>query len=155
MGLHLSHWRVIMLLADSAQVANDKLYILGGGWTQVASPVPPTAVAIKVDVPWDETNREHTLEVELVNSDGPPVLFSFPPSGEMKPLKFNAKFTAGRPPWAPQGAPLPFSMAFTIAPMPLVPGRYAWTLSINGESQDGWEAAFTVLQPPQGVPGPA
>jgi len=43
-----------MLLCDSAQVADGKLYILGGGWS-VTGPQPvPSAVAIKLEVDWHE-----------------------------------------------------------------------------------------------------
>ncbi len=49
------------LLVDSAQVANGKLYILGGGWARLtASSFPVTRsfeTAIRVVVPWTETNR--------------------------------------------------------------------------------------------------
>ena len=42
-----------LMLADSAQEVGGKLYILGGGWSVTGPVVPPSAVAIKIDVPWD------------------------------------------------------------------------------------------------------
>ena len=39
------------MLADSAQEVGGKLYILGGGWSVTGPVVPPSAVAIKIDVP--------------------------------------------------------------------------------------------------------
>ena len=45
-----------MMLADSAQVSEGKLFILGGGWS-VTGPPAPSAIALHVEVPWDQTNR--------------------------------------------------------------------------------------------------
>ena len=39
-----------MLLCDSAQVADGKLYILGGGWSMTGPDPVPSAVALKIDV---------------------------------------------------------------------------------------------------------
>ena len=42
--------KVTMMLADSAQVAGGKLYILGGGWS-ITGPMPcPSAIAVIVVV---------------------------------------------------------------------------------------------------------
>jgi hypothetical protein len=41
-----------MLLADAAQEAAGKLYILGGGWSVTGPQMPPMAIALKIDVPW-------------------------------------------------------------------------------------------------------
>ena len=40
---------VTMLLADSAQVADGKLYVLGGGWSLTGPDPTPSAVAIKLE----------------------------------------------------------------------------------------------------------
>ena len=52
--------RVTLMLADSAQAVEGKLYILGGGWSLVGPEPTPMAIALKIEVPWDETNRRHT-----------------------------------------------------------------------------------------------
>ena len=57
--------KVTMLLCDSAQVADGKLYILGGGWSFVGPDPAPMALAIKVDVPWTEGNVAHHWVLEL------------------------------------------------------------------------------------------
>ena len=65
--------RVTLMLADSAQVADGKLfYILGGGWS-ITGPPAPSAIALLVEVPWDQTNRRLEWRFELVDSDGYPV----------------------------------------------------------------------------------
>ena len=61
-----------MLLADSAQVADGKLYILGGGWSVTGPDPTPSAVAMKVGVDWHEFNTEHHWELFLEDADGQP-----------------------------------------------------------------------------------
>ncbi|MGD9715058.1 MAG: hypothetical protein AB7V46_23820, partial [Thermomicrobiales bacterium] len=62
------------LLADAVQVANGKLFILGGGWARLtvdALPVTrPFELAIRVVVPWTETNRKLSYELQMVDEDG-------------------------------------------------------------------------------------
>ena len=58
------------MLADAAQSVDNKLFILGGGWS-VTGPGPTTmAIALKIEVPWDQTNRRHQWRIELVEADG-------------------------------------------------------------------------------------
>jgi len=51
--------RVTMMLCDAAQVADGKLFILGGGWSLIGPDPMPSAIAIKVDVGWHEATRAH------------------------------------------------------------------------------------------------
>ena len=65
-----------MLLADSAQEVGGKLYILGGGWS-ITGPEPlPMAIALKLEVPWDRTNEQHSLLLEFLDEDGEPGAWS-------------------------------------------------------------------------------
>jgi hypothetical protein len=50
-----------VLLADSAQAVGGKLYILGGRWSVTGPGPSASAIALKIEVPWDETNRRHKL----------------------------------------------------------------------------------------------
>ncbi len=59
-----------MLLCDSAQVAGEKLYILGGGWSIVGPDPSPSAIAMKFDVAWHETDVSHHWELHLEDADG-------------------------------------------------------------------------------------
>ena len=61
-----------IMLADAAQAIDNKLYVLGGGWSVTGPDPSPSALAIALKVPWDEANRRHDLRVELVDSDGRP-----------------------------------------------------------------------------------
>ncbi len=140
---------VALLLADAAQVADGKLNILGGGWSVVGFPMGPTAIAIKADVPWDQANIRHRFLLKLEQTDGPPVLMPRPPQGEMAPLEIPGEFEVGRPPGMTAGASIPWVVAFTIAPLPLNPGRYQWALTIGDQT---WVAAFTVVSQVRGGP---
>ena len=90
-----------LILADSAQVLGNKLYLLGGGWDLLTVnrefPVDQRcAVALSVRVPWNETNQKHTFELEVAGeepaTEGPKSL-----------LKVGGQFEVGRPPGIPQG----------------------------------------------------
>lgn len=140
--------KVTMLLADSAQAVGGKLYILGGGWS-VTGPGPrASAIALKIEVPWDETNRQHKLLLRLLDSDGHPVLVPSP-TGEV-PLEIPASFEVGRPAGLMPGTPIDVPAAISIGPVQIPPGRrYVWRLSIDGRSEPDWEVAFSTRSAPQ------
>ena len=46
--------KVTMLLCDAAQVADGKLFVLGGGWSLTGPDPMPSAIALKIDVGWHE-----------------------------------------------------------------------------------------------------
>lgn len=134
--------KVTMLLADFAQAVNGKLYIMGGGWS-ITGPMPsPSAIAVKVEVPWNETNRKHNIRVELLDTDYHPVLVPTPAGNT--PLVISGDFEVGRPAGLIQGSPIDVPFAFNIGPIPLAPEqRYIWKLTIDGTSNDNWQVAFS------------
>jgi hypothetical protein len=137
-------FRVTMLLADSAQVSENKLYILGGGWDLTGPGPTPSAVAMLIQVPWDQTNRRHRWRLELVDSDGQSVVLATP-MGNEEPVQVTGEFEVGRPPGIPPGTPIHVPVAFTIGALPLEPGhRYEWRLTIGRESDEDWRLAFNV-----------
>ena len=147
--------RVTMLLADAAQAVNGKLYILGGGWS-VAGPGPVTmAIAFKIDVPWDQSNRRHTLRLALYNEDGQPVMLPTPEGN--RPFELSAEFEVGRPPGIRPGTDLDVPLAINFGSLPLPPGAvYVWKCWIDGQTRDDWRLAFTTrpAQNPAGaIPG--
>jgi hypothetical protein len=143
--------KVTMMLADSAQEVGGKLYILGGGWS-ITGPVPgPSALAVKFDVPWDRTNHRLNVVLELLTSDGEPVMVPAP-DGSQKPLRFDGQLEVGRPPGLKPGTPIDAAMALNFSPLPLQPdSRYEWRLSIDGHHEEDWSVAFTT-RPVQGPP---
>lgn len=135
--------RVTMFLADAAQEANGKLFILGGGWSVTGPDVPPMAVALKIDVPWTEANRTHQWELVLIDADGNPVLLPAP-EGQQE-LRTGGDFEVGRPPGLVPGTEIDLPLAVNVGPLPLEPGqRFSWQLWIDGETQEDWSRSFTV-----------
>jgi hypothetical protein len=129
---------VTMLLADSAQVAEGKLYVLGGGLTAIGPRPQPVALALHIKVPWDRANIAHELSIELHDQDGQMI------SHNEKPLRFSGRFEAGRPAGLPHGSPLGVSMAINFGVMPLKPGqRYTFVLEIDGQRRTDWRAGFS------------
>lgn len=118
-----------MLLCDAAQSIGGKLYILGGGWSQVqTSPgvAMNMALAIKLAIPWDHTNRPIAIRTTLLNEDGQPVAF---PTGQ---LGAEGEIEIGRPPgWKP-GTPLDAPFVMDVGGVSLGPGGYVWELEVDG-----------------------
>jgi hypothetical protein len=134
--------RAVMLLCDSAQVADGKLYILGGGWSVTGPGPTQMAIALRIDVPWDETNRTHHIRLELMDGDGNAVMLPGP-MGEVA-VFFEGDFEVGRPPGVHPGTPMVVPLAFGMGPMQLLPGnRYTWKLSIDGEEDENWQVGFS------------
>lgn len=134
--------KVTLLLADAAQSVEGKLYILGGGWSVTGPQPTPSAIALKIDVPWDEANRPHTFELALVDADGRPFMIDSP-MGRQE-VVIGGEFEVGRPPGLRPGTPLDMTVAVTVGPLPLSPGtRYAWSLTIDGEGNEDWQVPFS------------
>ncbi|MFH1151395.1 MAG: hypothetical protein V1748_13075 [Actinomycetota bacterium] len=120
----------ILLLCDYAEAINGKLYIMGGGWTSCPPGPRLMAVAIRVNVPWSETNLKHQLALFLQDADGNQVELGEPP----QPVKKTADFEVGRPPGIPQGTELDFTAVFGFVNLLLQPDTgYRWQLEINGD----------------------
>lgn len=116
------------LLVDSAQVANGKLFILGGGWARLTTTQIPVTrtfeTAIRVVVPWTETNRPHQLELQVENEDGQTLLET--------PVK--AEIRVGRPAQLKDGTDQVVPLALRVGPVTLErEGRYALILRYEGE----------------------
>ena len=131
-----------MMLADSAQVAEGKLFIMGGGWS-VTSGKLPSALAIKIEVPWNDANQPHTLAIRLLDSDG----------NEIVDLT-SETFEVGRPAGIPTGTAIDHVLAIQMGPLNMLsPGqRYVWELTIDDHVSDDWRCAFYVRPAPQPAP---
>ncbi len=140
--------KATMLLADAAQVADGKLYILGGGWS-VTGPFPmPSAVAVKVEVDWNEIDSPHHWELFLLDEDGHPVLVDTPEGSQA--LEVRGDFQVTRPDGLPPGSPVDFSLAVNMGPLPLEPGkRYTWRLTIDGVTDGSWALSFSTRPVPE------
>jgi hypothetical protein len=114
-----------LMLADSAQAVDGKLYILGGAWNVLRFPDFPAqlivGIAVAIDVDWNETNRRHHLDVHFEDADG----------NSMDPT-IGADFEAGRPPGSTPGTDLRIVFAVN-GPLSIpAPGLYSSVASIGG-----------------------
>jgi hypothetical protein len=115
-----------LMLADSAQAVEGKLFILGGAWNMLRFPEFPASlmvgIAVAIDVDWNETNRRHHLDIHFEDADG----------NAMAP-QIGADFEAGRPPGAMPGAELRIVLAVTGPVTIPAPGAYAAVATVGGE----------------------
>jgi hypothetical protein len=135
----MARMRVTLMLADAAQESGGKLFILGGGWSVTGPEIPPSAVAMKIDVPWDQANRPHDWVLELLTEDGAPI------EVDGQALRVEGQFEVGRPPGTAPGSYIDVPLAVNLGPFPLETGRrYVWQLTIDGETSDDWSREFFV-----------
>ncbi|MBA3560097.1 MAG: hypothetical protein H0W30_16030, partial [Gemmatimonadaceae bacterium] len=144
-------FKVNLMLADSAQVADGKLYVLGGGWSLIV-PGGPFAVCGIIDIPWHAGTDWHTLRLELIDGDGEPVRVPVDGQDEPQPLAFD--HPAYRPTIGPHvkpGTSLGWPFAVNVPPgLPLEPGAiYDWRITIDGKHEDGWALPFSTFPRPQ------
>ena len=115
-----------LMLADSAQAVDGKLYILGGAWNMLRFPQFPASlivgIAVAIDVDWNETNQRHHLDIHFEDADG----------NAMEP-RIGADFEAGRPPGAIAGAELRIVLAVNGPISIPAAGTYAAVASVGGE----------------------
>ena len=138
-----------MLLCDSAQVADGKLFVLGGGWSVTGPDPMPSAIALKIDVDWHEADRPHHWELYLEDADGRPVMVDTAEGHH--PIEVRGEFTVTRPTMVPEGTPIDVALAVNMGPLPLPPGnRYTWRMVVDGETSDGWALSFTTRPRPEG-----
>ena len=146
--------KVTMMLADAAQAAEGKLYILGGGWS-VTGPTPgPSAIALFIQVPWDRTNVEHGLRFDLVDSDGNAVELETD-AGAEEPVTFEGSFEVGRPPGLKPGTSIDVPLAINVRPLPTPARRQirVATLDQPGESRRLAAAILNPLRSQAGAQG--
>ncbi len=128
--------KVTMLLCDSAQVADGKLFILGGGITTVTQ-MQPFALAVLVELGSGLTGGMHQWTLELLDDDGSPVM-----AGDM-PVLVGGEFEVNRPPDMPADAPMVLPLALGISALPVEAGvPYVWRLAIDGTSESEWSLRF-------------
>lgn len=115
------------LIADAAQVVDGKLYVLGGGWERLTVqqlPVTRTIeIATRVIVPWTETNRQLTFQLELVTEDGEALL---------NPAA-TPSVTVGRPVHLREGSDQAVPLVLKVGGVSIKnAGRFVFTLSYDG-----------------------
>jgi Family of unknown function (DUF6941) len=126
------------MLCDHVQVADNKLFVSGGGIMRAwVNPQPPhiimVGVAAVVRVPYTATNQAHTLAITLVTEDGQPVS-PFVPVGmpDPGPIRGEVSFNLGRPADLSPGDAQPYCLGanFNIGLKQL--GGYRFEIAIDG-----------------------
>ena len=140
------------ILCNHAEAVNNLLYISGGG-IEVTFVSPGTdppyvvnvGIGIMVTVPWDQTNRQHQVDIELVSEDGQPVQFANGPEAP-RPLRGQLVFNVGRPAGIALGDVQHVCLAANLPglPMPAL-GKYEFIVRIDGN--DGRRLPYRVSAP--------
>jgi hypothetical protein len=130
---------VALLLADAAQVADGRLYVLGGGLTSVGPRPQPLAIALVLSVPWALSAEPHRWALELLHEDGTPA----PDAG--RAVTVTGRLEACEPPESGTRPVRSVPLAVNFATLPLEPGRgYVWRLRIDEQTRPEWHAPFHV-----------
>ena len=134
-----------LILADSAEVVGNKLYLLGGGWDRltVNTDLPldqRCAVAMSIRVPWNETNQKHAFQIEVASEH--------PTSEAPESLaKVEGQFEVGRPPGIPPGQDQRLQLAINFNNLRIkTAGTKVITARIDG--QEGQRTHFNVVRGP-------
>jgi Family of unknown function (DUF6941) len=130
------------ILCNHAEAVNNLLYISGGGieisYVQPGSGPPyvcNVGLGLMVTVPWDQTNQQHVVEVELISEDGQPIQVPVTPD-RTQPLHARIAFNVGRPPGLTVGDEQHVAVAANLPalPMPAL-AKYEFIIRIDGHDE--------------------
>jgi hypothetical protein len=129
-----------LILADSAQVLGNKVFLLGGGWDVLtvnqAFPVQQQlSIAVSFKVPWGEANKRHTVALEVATEDGQQL------------AQVAGQLEVGRPPGIRLGQAQRMQMGVNLVLNLPKEGVYEIKASVNGE-EDSHRATFNVIPNP-------
>jgi hypothetical protein len=122
-----------LILADRAEVVNGKLYMMGGGWSDLqrmpaAEDQPPPSsylsIAVSVSVGWNETNETHRLTLTIENDDSSQQL-----------AQLEGDIEVGRPPGIPPGSDQRALLAVSAAVAFPSPGTYRVVATLAGKTR--------------------
>ena len=88
----------MLLLCDAAQICDNKLYILGGGWTLYGANSAAFAVAIKLSIDQHECDKDLLWELLLEDADGHRVMSGPGPPATQSPDRRCARHRRQRAP---------------------------------------------------------
>ena len=130
------------ILCNHAEAVNNLLYISGGGIS--ATLVPPgthppyivnLGIGIMVTVPWNLTDQQYEVEIQLVTEDGQPVLVPLAP-GSTQPVQIRLAFYVGRPPTITIGDDQQVCLAANMPGLPFAAlGKYEFIVRIDGNNE--------------------
>ena len=127
-----------LILADEAEVVNGKLYMIGGGWNRLTAQSLPwpqhMAIALAIQVPWMDTNRQTQVEIDLQDGAGTSL------------AKVDGQFVVGRPAQSVPGQPLRTQIAIKMDAKFQKLGTYMVVCRLHGEETT---CRFSVVASPQ------
>jgi hypothetical protein len=141
------------ILCNHAEAVNNLLYIAGGGIDVTYVPQgsgPPyvcnVGLGLMVTVPWEQTNQQHTVEVELISEDGQAVQVPVA-ADQTGPLHAKIAFNVGRPAGLSVGDNQHVCLATNLPglPMPAI-GKYEFIIRIDGH--DERRLAYKIMSAP-------
>lgn len=132
-----------LLVGEAADNANGKLYVMGGGWSQIGSPVFPTIARCGIVVSVLAQTPIEPLSVKIHYSD----------AAKTMSLQMDGKVQAGAPRAGTK--PPPRQRIFVVLngnfPVPQ-PGRYEIMASLpDGQSKTVSFEAVQIAQPTQPI----
>jgi len=131
-----------MLLCDAAQVADGKLYILGGGWSMTDRTL---SLAVRSRSTWTGMSRDpHHWELFLEDADGQPSCRD----AHGRSRSRCEDFTVAHPPGIPEARRSTWRSPSTWAHPARAGTRFAWRLTIDGESLANASLGFTTRPRP-------
>ncbi len=141
--------KVQVTLCDTGRPTGiGTLNLLNAGWSITGGPPQPAqAIAVFLEVPWSQLNRQLSVLFELVDDEGR-VVHLMTPEGPQA-ASFEQPMIVGNIPGAPNGTPGTTTTFLEVGPgvLQLPSGhRYTWRISVDGHHEEAWEAAFWVQQ---------
>jgi hypothetical protein len=134
-----------LILADAAQIASNKLYLLGGGWDvlTVNGAFPARqhcALATSFRVPWNETNFRHQVDILIATED------------QQELARAQVQIEVGRPAGIPAGADQRSQFVMDLNLEFKEPGTFVIIASVSGEEKA--RTYFRVVAGPGARPAP-
>jgi uncharacterized protein DUF6941 len=125
-----------LILADAAQVANGKLFVLGGGWGVYRSGNYPAqaqlALGVSILIGWNETGVKHPLNITIADEAGVPII-----------PELKGQVEAGRSEEVPQGSTQKVPLAVNLNLSIPRPGKYAIVVTAGAaRSETFFDAIF-------------
>lgn len=133
--------KVTMLLCDHVSVAEGKFYINGGGWSVTGPDPTPMGIALLIGVPWSSAGSDVNFRLQLMLTDGYPVLANAASGGG--PIAIEGNVHVDSPVGMSPGAHLDVPLAINFPALELPAGeRLIWELELNGQRDSDWRLPF-------------
>lgn len=131
------------LIADYADIANGKLYLMGGGWeTYHVKELPARirmACVVGLSVEWDETGQRIPVHIRIEDEDG------------HRLAGIEGGLRAERPESIPAGSRQLKQMAANLAMQIQNPGGFRVQVSAGENGEATWSIPFRVAQRAEGT----